>query len=214
MRHMGLRNKCIKTILTVVALLWATINLCEADQLDGIKKAYLEVKTIESQFSQKISISALKRQRELKGEFYYKRGKGFLWKYTSPKEKIFLFDGSTVWQAEEDKSYVIKEKMNKEKMEGNFLDLVDDVTHLDKHFLVKSSTKQDDMEVLQLTPKKEGSIQSARIWIDDKSFISKIELTEITGNVNIIDFSSTKINKPVADTTFVFKAGNKQIEER
>jgi outer membrane lipoprotein carrier protein len=208
------RKHIAKIMLTAVALLWTTAAICEADQLDNIKKAYSEVKTIEAQFSQKITISALKRQRELKGEFYYKRGKGFLWKYTTPKEKIFLFDGSAVWQAEEDKSYVVKEKMNKEKMEGNFLDLVDDVTHLDSHFLVKSSTKQADMEVLLLTPKKEGGLQSARLWIDDKAFISKIELTEITGNVNIIDFSSTKINKPVSDTTFVFKPGNRQVEER
>jgi outer membrane lipoprotein carrier protein len=208
------RKHIAKIILTAVALLWTTTGICGADQLDNIKKTYSEVKTIEAQFSQKITISALKRQRELKGEFYYKRGKGFLWKYTTPKEKVFLFDGSAVWQAEEDKSYVVKEKMNKEKMEGNFLDLVDDVTHLDSHFLVKSSSKQDDMEVLQLIPKKEGGLQSARLWIDDKAFISKIELTEITGNVNIIDFSSTKINKPVSDTIFVFKPGNKQIEER
>jgi outer membrane lipoprotein carrier protein len=208
------RKYIAKIMLTAAALLWTTTGICGADQLDNIKKAYSEVKTIEAQFSQKITISALKRQRELKGEFYYKRGKGFLWKYTAPKEKVFLYDGSAVWQAEEDKSYVIKEKMDKEKMEGNFLDLVDDVTHLDKHFLVKSASKQDDMEVLQLTPKKEGGLQSARLWIDDKALISKIELTEITGNVNIIDFSSTKINKPVSDTTFVFKPGNRQVEER
>ena len=41
-----------------------------------------------------------------------------------------------------------------------------------------------------------------------------MEITEITGNVNTIDFSSIKINKPVADSLFVFKPGKKEIEER
>ena len=82
----------------------------------------------------------------MKGEFFYKRGKGFLWKYSAPTEKIFLYDGNAVWQAEEDKPYVIKEKVDKEKMEGSFLDLVDDVTRLDKLFTVKETIRQDEVD--------------------------------------------------------------------
>jgi hypothetical protein len=32
--------------------------------------------------------------------------------------------------------------------------------------------------------------------------------------VNTIEFGSIKINKPVADGLFVFKPGNREIEER
>jgi chaperone LolA len=211
MKLAGARGRELFGVFTLLLVLSAVSH---ADQLDPIKKTYSEIKTVEARFQQKIIISALKRQREMKGEFFYKRGKGFLWKYTVPTEKVFLYDGNAVWQAEQDKPYVIKEKVNKEKMEGNFLDLVDDVTHLDRLFTVKESATQDDLEVLQLIPKKEGAVQSARIWVDSTSLVRKMEITEITGNINTIEFSSTKINKPVSDALFVFKPGDKQVEER
>jgi chaperone LolA len=212
---MEMMNSHVRIALGALAILLGAAGIVRAaDQLDPLKKTYSEIKTVEVQFTQKIAISALKRQRELKGEFFYKRGKGFLWKYTAPKEKAFLYDGVVIWQAEGDKSVVIKEKVNKEKMEGNFLDLVDDVTNIDRFFSVKSAARQDDFQVLQLVPKKEGGVQSARVWIDDQSIIKKIEITEITGNVNTIEFSGIKTNKPVADSLFVFKPGNRQVEER
>ncbi len=207
-------TNAMRIALPVLTLALVLTGLGHADELDPIKKTYAEIQTVDARFQQKIVISALKRQREMKGEFFYKRGKGFLWRYTAPVEKVFLYDGSVVWQAEQEKPYVIKEKVNKEKMEGNFLDLVDDVTRLDKLFTVKEATRQDDLDVLLLVPKKEGSVQSTRLWVDSESIIKRIEITEVTGNVNTIDFSSVKINKPVSNALFVFKPGSRQVEER
>jgi outer membrane lipoprotein carrier protein len=203
-----------RMLFAVMLLVAVTAAPGRGEALDRIKKTYSEIKTVEAQFEQKITISALKRQRDLKGEFFYKRGKGFLWKYTAPTEKVFLYDGTAVWQSEAEKPYVVKEKVDKEKMEGNFLDLVDDITRLDGLFTVKGVTRQDDLEVLELLPKKEGSVKSARIWVDGKSIVKKMEITEITGNVNLIEFSSVKIDKPVSNSLFVFNPGNKEVEER
>jgi len=160
-------------------------------------------------------LSALKRTREAKGEFYYKRGRGFLWKYTAPKENIFLYDGTAIWQEEEDRAVVIKQKVDKARMEGNLvMDLVEDVGRIDQLFTAKAEAREGDMDVINLLPKKEGTMQSARIWVDSQFIIRKLEITEITGNVNTIEFSSIRINKPLADSLFVFKAGGKQIEEQ
>jgi chaperone LolA len=185
-----------------------------ADVLDSLKKTYSTINTVELRFNQRITMSALKRQREAKGQFFYKRGKGFLWKYTAPTEKVFLYDGSALWQAEEDKPTVIKQRVDKGKTEGNFFDLVDDVTRIDGLFSLKQSTRQDDMDVLLLIPRKEGTVQSARIWVDGRSIIKKMEIVEITGNVNLMEFSDLKINKSLADGLFVFKPGGKEIEEQ
>jgi chaperone LolA len=209
-----LNGNGFRALLAAIVLLLEASTVSGADQLDPIKKTYAEIQTVHAKFQQKIVISALKRQRELKGEFFYKRGKGFLWRYTAPVEKVFLYDGNAIWQAEQDKPYVVKEKVDKEKIEGSFLDLVDDVTRLDKLFTVKEAEKQDDLDVLLLIPKKEGSVRSARLWVDGESVIKRLEITETTGNVNTIDFSSVKINKPLSSGLFVFKPGNKEIEER
>jgi len=208
-------HKCL--VVTVAGFLFAgvAISAARADTLDSMKKTYSAINTVEARFEQTILLSALKRTREAKGEFYYKRNRGFLWKYTFPKEKTFLYDGTAIWQEEEDNPVVIRQKMDKARMEGSLImDLVEDVTRLDQLFIVKASTRENGMEVLQLVPKKEGTMQSARIWVDSQSLIKRLEVIEITGNVNTIEFSSIRTNKLLADTLFVFKAGGKQIEEQ
>jgi len=50
--------------------------------------------------------------------------------------------------------------------------------------------------------------------VDSQFIIRKLEVTEVTGNVNTIEFSSIKINKPLADSLFVFKPGSRAVEEQ
>jgi len=182
---------------------------------DEIKKTYTEIKTLETQFTQKIFISSLKRERDSKGEFFFKRQKGFLWRYKTPKVQYFLFDGKFIWQAEDDKPFVTKDKIDKEKTGGTFFDLIEDIAKIDELFTIKEQKIEGDLEVLQLQPKKEGSVNSARVWIDKQKKIKKIEIHEFTGNINTIEFFTIKVNQPVDDGRFVFKnAGKKEIIER
>jgi chaperone LolA len=211
---MSVISRVCLSILGTLAFVTLVAGTARADVLDSLKKTYSTINTAELRFNQKITMSALKRQREAVGQFFYKRGRGFLWKYTAPTEKTFLYDGSALWQAEEDRPSVIRQKVNKGKTEGNFFDLVDDVTRIDALFSLKESTRQDDLDVLLLIPRKEGTVQSARIWVDGQSIIRKMEIVEITGNVNLMEFSAIKINKPLADNLFVFKPGGKEIEDR
>ena len=203
-----------KVFPLLIPLLFLAGLLYAAQELDVIKKTYTEVSSVEARFQQKIYIQALKKERDSKGEFFYKRSKGFLWKYTAPKSKIFLYDGRAIWQEEEDKSFVVKEKVDKERMQGNFLDLVEDISRLDQFFAVKEATKQNEGEILELSPKKEGTIQAARVWVDRNHFVTRIEITEITGNVNTITFSSIRVNEALPDSLFVFKPGSREIVER
>ena len=203
----------ITLLLTASTIFLAALPLLAAGELDGLKQKYGEMQSVEAQFRQKIFIAALKREREMRGEFYYKRSKGFLWKYTEPKEKLFLYDGTVVWQAEEEKPFVMRTRVDKEKMGGTFLDLIEDVTRLDRYFEVKKVTKEKDLTGITLIPKKEGTIQAARMWVDGQSLIRKMEITEITGNVNTIEFSSIRINRPLKESLFVFEPGKKEIME-
>jgi chaperone LolA len=186
-----------------------------ASPFEGIKKTYSEITTLEARFHQKIYIASLKKERESDGEFYYKRHRGFLWKYKTPKAMIFLYDGKFVWNADEDKPFVIKEKVRKEKTGGTFLDLIEDIAKMDELFTLKQQTRSGDFDVLELTPKKEGTITAAKIWIDKQNRVKKLELQEFTGNVNTIEFSAIKINQQVDDAKFIFKPEkDKQIIER
>jgi outer membrane lipoprotein carrier protein len=182
---------------------------------DAIEKTYAEINTLTAQFHQKIIISSLKKERAFDGKFFYKRHKGFLWQYISPKGKYFLYDGKYIWQGEDEKPYVQKNKVNKDKTDGTFLDLVEDISKLDELFNLKRREKTEDTEMLELFPKKDSTIRMAKVWIDRQNVVKKIELHEFTGNVNTIEFISIKVNQPIEDTRFMFKPDKqKEIIER
>jgi len=200
-------------------LMWAAAILFQAapahaDAVDNLKKTYAGIETVEARFNQKILISTLKRERESKGDFYYKRGKGFLWRYTSPSRKVFLYDGKVLWQADEEQPFVIKERVDKAKVQGSFLDLVEDVSKLDEYFTIQEVAQDKDGFVFLLLPKKEGMLKQARMWVDTKYLVRQIEITEITGNTNTLSFSSIKVNKPLDDALFILNPGKKEIMER
>ncbi len=203
----GDRFTCVPAVLFQAAP-------ARADAVDMLKKTYAGIQTVEARFNQKILISTLKRERESKGEFYYKRGKGFLWKYTSPSRKVFLYDGKALWQADEEQPFVIKERVDKGKVQGSFLDLVEDISKLDEYFTIQEVAQDKEGTMFLLAPKKEGMLKEARIWVDPKYLVRQIEITEITGNTNTLSFSSVRVNKPLDDGLFIFNPGKKEIMER
>jgi chaperone LolA len=211
--HCSLLTIIIGLILAILSALGLT-EVAFADPLDEIKQTYSDIKTVEARFQQKLYIMTMKKERDFGGEFFYKRSKGFLWRYNTPKQRLFLYDGKAVWQAEEDKTFVIKERINKQKMQGNFLDLIEDISKIDQLFTLKGATKQGDIEILDLVPKKEGTLRSARVWTDRGRIVTKMELVEVTGNTNIITFSSVKVDGPINDSLFIFKAGKKEVIEQ
>ena len=109
----------------------------------------------------------------------------------------------------------IADKIDKEKTGGTFFDLIEDIAKIDELFTIKEQKVAGDMEVLELLPIKEGTVNSARVWIDKQKKIKKIEINEFTENVNTIEFSGIKVNQPIDDGKFVFKSdGKKEIIER
>lgn len=224
-------SKSLRTVLAAIALLglvagqlWAQTPsrppspagpTVTSGPLDELKKAYAGVNALEALFHQKLFIAGLNKVRDFEGDFVYKRGKGFLWKYRTPKIKYFLYDGRNIYQGEEDKAFITKERINKEKTGGTFLDLVEDMAKLDDLFTLKQQTRSGDLEVLDLTPKKESSVTMARVWVDKENRVKKIEIHEFTGNVNTMEFTAIKVNQAVDESKLVFRPEKgKEILER
>jgi len=207
------RASCIVYLL--VFLICTSPQYISASSFDGLKKTYSDITTMEVSFHQKIYIAGLKRERQFDGTFIYKRQKGFVWRYRTPKVKYFLYDGIYMWQAEEDKPFVIKEKVNREKTGGTFLDLVEDITRIDEFFTLKQMDRKGTLEVMELIPKKDSTVTFARVWFDAQNIITRIEINEFTGNRNIIEFTSHRINKPVDEAKFSTQPfSGKEIVER
>ena len=208
--------RCILFMILLSAIS-AQLSAISADNspFDSLKKTYAQISTLEARFHQTIFISSLKKEREFGGEFYYKRQRGFLWRYKTPKVKYFLYDGRFIWQGEEEKSFIIKDRVNKEKTSGTFLDLIEDIAKLDEIFTLKEHSMAGDFEILELLPKKDTTVKSAKVWIDSQNLVKKIQIHEFTGNVNTVEFSSIKSNRPIDDSRFTFKPEpGKEIIER
>ncbi len=212
-----LRRIAIVLFVLVFSLPYAPCSMlyAESSPFEAIKTTYSKINSLTAQFHQKILIASLGKERQFDGSFFYKRGKGFLWQYSSPKGKFFLYDGIFIWQGEDQKPFVTKERVNKEKTGGTFLDLVEDFSKLDDLFSLKGQGKAGDTDILDLVPKKDSTIKSAKVWIDKENIVRKIEFHEFTGNVNVIEFVSIKVNQPVEDGKFSFKPEKgKEIIER
>jgi chaperone LolA len=182
---------------------------------DSIKKTYAGITSLEASFHQKIFVSGIKKIRDFDGDFYFKRHKGFLWKYTKPKGKTFLYDGRHMWQDEEDKTFVLKSKVSREKTGGTFFDLVEDIARIDNLFTVKQHSMLAGMQYFELLPKNDSTVNIAKIWIDRNNLLRKIEILEFTGNVNTIEFTDIKVNAPVSDSKLTYKSdGVKDVVER
>jgi len=182
---------------------------------DSLKKTYAGINSLETSFRQKIFVSGIKKIREFDGEFSFKRQKGFLWKYTKPKGKSFLYDGHYMWQDEEGKSFVLKSKVSREKTGGTFFDLIEDIARIDNLFTVKQHSIAPGMQYFELIPKKDSSVTLAKLWIDRNNLLRKIEIVEFTGNINTIEFADIKVNPSVSDAKFTYKSdGTKEVVER
>lgn len=180
-----------------------------------LKKTYGSINSLEAKFHQKLFIASLKKERELSGSFLYKRRKGFIWNYSKPREKYFLYDGNYIWQGEEGKPFIVKDRVKREKTGGTFLDLVEDIAKLDELFTLKQHGKEGEMTLLELVPKRDSTVTLAKIWIDRENIVKKIEIHEFTGNVNEIEFSSIRVNGPVDEGRLAVRRDQgKEILER
>lgn len=177
----------------------------EVSPFEDIKKTYATIMTLEAGFTQRVFIASLKKEREFDGDFFYKRGRGFLWRYNKPKTRYFLYDGNFIWQVDDDKPVVYKRRVNREKTGGTFLDLIDDISKMDELFRLKEKKRVGDMDVMELIPKKEGQATSARIWIDRQNMVKRLEIEEFTGNINTIAFIYRKINQSIGDSIFIYR---------
>ena len=99
-------------------------------------------------------------------------------------------------------------------MEGSFLDLVDDVTRLDSSSRSRNRPGRTTWTSWSLVPKKEGTLQSARIWVDGRLSSGRMEIIEITGNVNVIDFSTIEVNKPLSDASLSSSRATKRSKSQ
>ncbi|MCS7280032.1 MAG: outer membrane lipoprotein carrier protein LolA [Desulfobacterota bacterium] len=202
-----------KHILGICVLIFVCFSSIFATE--DVREKYSNVTTFQAKFKQTIHISSSDSLREFSGEFFYKKKRGFLWVYKSPRLRYFLFDGQYLYQYDEERPFIIKEKVDPSKTKKYFLDLIEDLTNLETHFRLKERISDKNYEILNLEPKTDEMITALRIWFGKDLTVKKIEIVEKTGNRNTLIFNSVVLNGEISDERFVFKKDRrKEVIER
>lgn len=198
----------------ILRLILGMSLLMAQDPLAALRERYAHVSSLEAIFTQKIYIPSLNRERELEGKFLYKKGRGFVWKYERPEERIYLYDGSFLWEESKKRPYVFREELKGEGKTGVFLDLVEDMKRIDELFELRGFHGSDTGKTIELLPKRRSTIQAVRLELDQFGTVKRVEMEELGGGKNVIEFVKIRENVPIRDELFLFNAEGKEIRAR
>ncbi|GFO59856.1 outer-membrane lipoprotein carrier protein [Geomonas silvestris] len=218
-------------VLTSVLIAFAA-SLCSAADLNQVvrtlEQGYATLNDVQADFSQRSTISAMKREEKGGGELFIKKGGGkdamFRFNYTKPKQQI-VCNGKKVWYYLPDQKQVMVMDLAQMFAGGNAvaLNYLTGMGHVSKDFNIAFGTEQKDKKgnyVLELTPKQKNpamaklqlTIQAAAV----DQFVAKGHpstpfpivssmVTDPTGNTTRIEYSNVRPNRGVDSGKFTFK---------
>jgi outer membrane lipoprotein carrier protein len=144
----------------------------------------------EASFTHRFTPKGFKNSQVEQGTVLFGKLPAMRWSYTSPEEKLFVFDGSRSWfYVPGDKQVTLGRVTDARKRELPFL-MLGDAAARERAFVVREQ-KRGGSVVTTLQP-RDGTalVKTVTLTIDPAShFIQKIEYTDREGNRTAFDFS-------------------------
>lgn len=174
-----------------------------------IDQAAKAMSGMEASFTHRFTAKGFKTSQVESGTVVFGPLPKMRWSYSSPEQKVFVFDGASSWfYVPADKQVTQGRVSDARKGELPFL-LLGDSAARDKHFVVKQATKNGAI-VTTLQPRNAKALVKAVTVTTNPSthLISRIEYTDREGNRTSFDFSGYHRRAASADTfTFSVPAG-------
>lgn len=168
------------------------------------------VNSIESDFVQEKYLSVMSEKIISKGHFCFKKVNMLRWEYNEPynylivinKDKMYIKDNGKVnkYDINSNKMFKSINEMMMNTVQGNLLNNKD----------YKAKFYENEKEyLLDLSPTQKGAkdfLKSIYLYIDKKDYtVVKVKMIEPGEDYTSIDFTSRKINQPIADEKFTVK---------
>ena len=188
----------------LLSLILAT-TLVPATEID---RAAFAVANKEASFTQRFTPKGFKNAQVESGTVIFGQLPMMRWSYTSPEEKVFVFDGSKSWfYVPAEKQVTVAAIDDARKRELPFL-LFGDANARDRAFLVKEQ-RRGSGTTMTLTPRDAGAmIRNVTVTTGADHLIQRIEYTDREGNRTSFDFSGYHPKNAGAETfRFVPPAG-------
>ncbi|MBO9700292.1 MAG: outer membrane lipoprotein carrier protein LolA [Sporocytophaga sp.] len=177
---------------------------------NNLSKTAKETKTIQSDFVQEKNLSVLAEKIITKGSFMFKKDNMLRWQYTDPfqyliimnKNKVYIKDDSreNKYDMQSNKMFQEINNMIVNSVQGNVLNSKDykiKYYQNEKYYLV---------DLTPLNKNMKGFLKSISLYFDKKDFtVSKLTMTEPSGDYTNIAFTNKKVNAEIPDEKFHIK---------
>ena len=190
--------------MILLSLILAT-SLVPATEID---RAAFAIAKQEAAFTQRFTPKGFKNAQVESGSVIFGALPMMRWSYTSPEEKVFVFDGSKSWfYVPAEKQVTVANLDDARKRDLPFL-LIGDPDARAKAFVVKEQ-RRGSGTVTTLQPRDGAAmIRTVSITTGADHLIQRIEYTDREGNRTSFDFSGYHPKSAGADTfRFIPPAG-------
>jgi chaperone LolA len=180
-----------------------------AEILARAAKTYQEVKTIKSEFVQRIEIPALEREKEGRGIVYQKKPNYFLMKFEDPKGDMVVADGEWFWmyypsaQPDQVVRTAIDQTAEGATLGGQFL--VSPTERYVATYVARENIGERPAHLLSLVPKFDAPYTLVRVWIDARDYlVRQFEVHEDNETVRTITLRNVEAGASLPDSLFRF----------
>ena len=197
----------MKRLTTLAAILVAAITVNAAPT--ALDRAAAAMSGMEASFTHRFTAKGFKTSQVENGTVVFGALPKMRWSYTSPEQKLFVFDGTNSWfYVPGDKQVTTGRVTDARRKELPFL-LLGDPAARDRVFVVRQQNRGGNI-VTTLQPKDKSSIiRSVTVTIAPSThLIQRIDYTDRDGNQTSFSFSGYHRRAASANTfTFAPPAG-------
>jgi chaperone LolA len=189
-------------------IIYSAFIYCADDSekiLSKLQNKYESVKDITVNFTQEVTFGISKMQQKIEGTIRIKKGN----KYRIELEKqTIVTDGKTVWSHSHINNQVIVDKFKDDpKSLSPDHVLINVPKNYNAIFIGNETLLDKKTSIIKLTPKDDKSlVKFMKVWVDlDEYLMRKIEIVDVSDNVNIYIIKSINLNTGIPDDTFLFE---------
>jgi outer membrane lipoprotein carrier protein len=170
------------------------------DSLDGFLK---EMKTLQGQFVQ-IQYNADRREpQRASGTLELARPGRFRWVYSEPYHQELVADGSSLWIYDQDLDQATEKPLRQALGQAPIMLLMEN-RPLEEEFILTELGRDQGMDWVELKPRGEAADFREVKFAFRERILARMQLTDAFGQIILIEFSSMRLNPPLADERFRF----------
>lgn len=168
------------------------------------------VNSIESDFTQEKNLSMLSEKIMSKGHFVFKKENLLRWEYQTPYKYLIVINKDKIWIKDEKKTNKYDMNSNKVFKEINDIMIACVQGNIFKSGKFKVAYFENDkyykLELYPLQKNMKESLKKINMYFDKNvTSVSKLDMIEPNDDYTTLEFTTKKLNGPIADNIFTVK---------